>query len=107
MDLFEDNPIYSKGVFFKIVDSALKQLVAENQGWKFDDSKPTCARIIVSSRIHLDFPLYAVPIERFKELKEAALSTSFAVMDSTYSLEAIKLDPNEIYLARRDKEHWI
>jgi len=107
MDLFEDNPIYSKGVFFKIVDSALKQLVAENQDWKFDDSKPTCARIIVSSRIHLDFPLYAVPIERFKELKEAALSTSFAAMDSTYALEAIKLDPNEIYLARRDKEHWI
>lgn len=107
MDLFEDEPIYSKEIFFQIVDTALKQLASQNQGWKFDDSKPTCARIIVSSRIHLDFPLYAVPIERFKELKEAALSTSFAVMDSAYALEAIKLDPNEIYLARRDKEHWI
>jgi hypothetical protein len=105
MELFDDNPIYSKGVFFQIVDTALKQLVAENQGWEFDGSKPTCARIVISPRIHLDFPLYAVPRERFEELKKSTASLT-ATFD--YALEeSIKLDPEEVYLARRDKEHWI
>lgn len=107
MELFEDEPIYSKEIFFQIVDTALKQLVAQNQGWKFDESKPTCARIIVSSRIHLDFPLYAVPLERFQEIRVAALSKSLTTMDSAFAEESIKLDPKEVYLARRDKKHWI
>jgi len=105
MELFEDEPIYSKEIFFQIVDTALKKLVDENQGWEFDNSKPTCARIVVSPRIHLDFPLYAVPRERFEELRKSTASLT-ATFD--YALEEyVKLDPEEVYLARRDKEHWV
>lgn len=106
MELFEDKPIYSKEIFFKIVDKALKKLVDENQGWKFHE-KDTCARIEVSPRIHLDFPLYAVPRERFEEIRKSdELALESYRFDAVFA-ENIVLDPEEIYLARRDKEHWV
>jgi hypothetical protein len=110
MQLFKDQPVYSKQIFFKIVDESLKKLVSENPGWGFDDTKPTCVRINVSTRVHLDFPLYAVPLNRFIEIKEQEATESFksfVAADSASTTKRIKLDPKEVYLARRDADHWV
>lgn len=107
MDMFEGEPIYSKEIFFQIVDTALEVLCKE-KGWKFK-RKDTCARIEINLCAHLDFPLYAMPRERFEELKSLNKITLDSLTESYQfsETESIELDPNCVYLARRDKEHWV
>lgn len=106
-DMFEDKPIYSKDLFISIVDEALEKLARE-EGWGFDNAKVTCSRIVISENMHLDFPMYAIPRERFEELK----NTKQIVLESAsgsfeFSQDHIELDSNSIYLAVRNQEHWI
>ncbi|WP_018275150.1 CBASS cGAMP synthase [Teredinibacter turnerae] len=102
-DLFEDKPIVSKGLFFKIVDDALIKLCDSQPGWKFDNSKPTCARIILDERKHIDVPLYAIPRQKYEEMT-AALNKSYFTDEV---IERKLLDHENIFMAMRDKEHWI
>ena len=109
MDMFGAEPIYSKEIFFKIVDTALQNLATE-QGWTFVGDKDTCVRLEINDLSHLDFPLYAMPRKRFEELKEAKQIVLDAVnREFQFSEEAAKiiLNPDDVYLARRGKEHWV
>lgn len=107
MDMFREEPIYSKEVFFQIVDSALLAL-AGNQGWKFI-KKDTCARIEISQYAHLDFPLYAMPRDRFEKIKSLDHLVLDTASNSYQFTEAasVELDPSDVHLARRDKKHWV
>ena len=102
VDFFEDRPVVSKNLFFRIVDDALIALSRSKSGWKFDDSKLTCARIILDKRKHIDIPLYAIPQEKFEEM---------IVGNESYSkdanLEKKLLDGKNVFMAMRNKEHWI
>ena len=109
MDMFEEMPIYSKDLFFEIVDKALYDL-AKAEGWGFQ-TKDTCARIVINSKMHLDFPMYAMPRTRFEELKQknqiALNRTTEAYEFNEAVYDSIELDPNDVYLAVRNEEHWI
>lgn len=102
-DLFEDKPIVSKDLFFKIVDGALIKLCNSKPGWKFDDSKPTCARITLDSRKHIDIPLYAIPRHKHEEMALTFDSAQF----NEARIERKLLDSKNVFMAMRNKEHWI
>jgi len=102
MSLFNDQgPVIAKNIFFKIVDTALKDLCRE-QGWEFKQ-KNTCARInIPGEPLHFDTPLYAIP-----DKKHTAMTASMESFDTaSLSFAEIVLDPSEVYLAIRDETHW-
>lgn len=104
-DLFEDRPIVSKDLFFKIVDDALTELCAEQKGWRFDNSKPTCARIILDQRKHIDIPLYAIPRDRYEQMvAEAALNKS-QLGDAVATRKL--LNSKDVFMAMRNQAHWI
>lgn len=111
MKMFENSPTVAHKLMILLVDTALKSLAVENKGWIFDDSKPTCARIHVDKQsVHLDVPMYAIPEDKFVEIKEN--------IDERWGLEALatnsqlwlqdkaRLDLNSVHLARRDREKW-
>lgn len=106
IEILRDDPIINKEIFFGIVDKALKEL-ADDEGWIFEE-KDTCARLIISREIHIDVPLYAVHKERFRTLEKAmgrAVCRDQACTMSTESQTLLTSD--DVYLARRDKEHWV
>ncbi|HIF9442348.1 TPA: CBASS cGAMP synthase [Photobacterium damselae] len=103
MKMFENAPALAHKFMIVLVDTALQSLAAENKGWIFDDSKPTCARIhIAAENVHLDVPMYAIPEDKYILITES--------MDSRWGMEALaannRLDPNSVHLARRDREKW-
>jgi hypothetical protein len=111
MQMFEDAPTLAHRLMITLVDSALQSLAAENDGWVFDDNKPTCARIRISAEnVHLDVPMYAIPEDKFVQIKES--------IDARMDVEALSgrnefwlsdqalLDPNSVLLARRDRDKW-
>jgi hypothetical protein len=102
-DLFEDKPIVSKDLFFQVVDDALIKLCDSTPGWKFIGSKSTCARIILDERKHVDVPLYAIPRQKYEEIAAAINKAQFR----DESIERKLLDNENIFMAMRNKEHWI
>lgn len=104
IEAMRDAPIISKEIFFKIVDAALLELAME-QGWKFS-KKDTCARLEVSYNIHMDFPLYAIPKNRFNELQKAVGRTAMSDDTNLFTESKRYLPEDEIYLARRGTKHW-
>ena len=111
MQMFDDVPALAHRLMIALVDSALQSLVSDNCGWKFDDSKPTCARIRVAEKnVHLDVPMYAIPEEKFKQILESAGFENYGVSQESIKSfgdeDIIKLDKDSVYLARRDKDKW-
>ncbi|HHC7332469.1 TPA: CBASS cGAMP synthase [Vibrio parahaemolyticus] len=113
MTFFESEPKIGHQLLTLLVDTSLKSLVKENDGWEFD-SKRTCARIkIPQQRTHIDVPMYAIPKEQFLQ-KEAALkafnrramhdSIGMEAQDSANDLAYEKLDSENVNLALRDGE---
>ncbi|MCJ8234687.1 hypothetical protein MPE84_10430 [Aeromonas veronii] len=117
MTIFEDQPVIGHRLLLLLVDSSLKSLADENEGWEFE-AQSKCARLkIPDMNTHIDVPMYAIPEEQFL-LKEAALSKSQSnvAMDSaimgTESLACNRadysLDEGCVNLAIRDgKQRWI
>ncbi|PJE54646.1 CBASS cGAMP synthase [Marinomonas sp. BSi20584] len=117
MALFEEKPVIAHELLLLLVDSSLKSLVAEHNGWEFE-AKRTCARIkIPEANTHIDVPMYAIPEEKFitKEIAEAkaynrqrqAFDSSDVSLES-YRKEEIKVDRNCVNLALRDDEKkWL
>ena len=103
IEVLREGPIVGKGLFFKIVDAVLEEL-ADIHSWRFVGDKPTCSRVIVRHDMHVDVPLYAIPRERYEVLALNRMdeSLSFA-MDQGRGY----LDSDDVYLAVRNKEHWI
>lgn len=65
-------PSTATTVFFAAAEEALRQLVEEKQ-WELVTDKPTCIRIVISARAHIDVPLYAIPDEDFVTLAKASM----------------------------------
>lgn len=111
MQMFDDAPALVHKLMISLVDTALQSLAAENEGWEFDDSKPTCARVhIAEKNVHLDVPMYAIPEEKFILIQESldkhvGLESLSARKELWYSYET-QLDRNSVHLARRDREKW-
>ncbi|MFN4235887.1 MAG: CBASS cGAMP synthase [Vogesella sp.] len=117
MAIFEDRPVIGHRLLLLLVDSSLKSLVHENNGWEFE-AKRTCARIkIPEMNTHIDVPMYAIPKEKFL-LKEAVLAKSIGneALDSagnmstpySYSRADYELDEDCVNLAIREGEQkWI
>jgi len=63
--------------FFKIVDVLLQGLIEANQGWSLVKEKQNCCRVKISSKSHVDLPLYAIPDDEFVRLTEAALTRGY------------------------------
>lgn len=113
MPIFESEPKIGHTLLLLLVDSSLKSLEAENDGWFFE-VKQTCGRIkIPREKTHIDVPMYAIPKEQFlqKQLALEALSArnykamNEAVSDSQASFE---VDSEYVNLALRDgPERWV
>ncbi len=111
MQMFEDAPALAHRLMIILVDTALQSLATENDGWVFDDSKHTCARIRISAQnVHLDVPMYAIPEDKFDLIKEnidAQVGTESNSAQHEFRLsDETRLDPKSVHLARRDREKW-
>ncbi|MCX2982708.1 hypothetical protein EYC98_17740 [Halieaceae bacterium IMCC14734] len=108
LEAMRDRPIVNKEIFFSIVDEALKELARE-QGWRFIE-KNTCARLEISHDIHIDVPLYAIPVEKFDDLQKAAGRSTLkrSVLNESDDLSLRRMLAGEkVYLALRDTGHWV
>lgn len=111
MQMFEDAPALAHRLMIALVDTALQSLAAENEGWVFDDSKHTCARLrVASENVHLDVPMYAIPEDKYILMKESLnAQVGMEVFDARNEFwlsDETRLDPNSVHLARRDREKW-
>ncbi|WP_163390198.1 CBASS cGAMP synthase [Enterovibrio norvegicus] len=114
MVIFESEPKVGHSLLLLLVDSALKSLVAQNDGWKFE-AKQTCGRIkIAKEKIHIDVPMYAIPIEQFLQKEKAILKANrrkhfleaVATEDAAY--ESYEVDTKSVNLALRNGEKkWL
>jgi hypothetical protein len=105
-------PTIASTAYFKIVESALVTL-CKSEGWTLNPRKVknSCVRVEISSRLHIDLPLYAIRDASFEKLVEfAADSVAASVMlrDSAILDERIyrELADAEIILAHR-MDGWI
>ncbi|WP_434779301.1 CBASS cGAMP synthase [Neisseria sp. Ec49-e6-T10] len=108
IEMLREGPIVGKNLFFTIIDYALSEL-ASAQNWEFIDDKPTCARIVIQQDMHMDIPLYAIPREQYEIVLESASALGM-VFDSVEFSEYARrryLETDDIYLALRNKEHWV
>ncbi|WP_076012102.1 CBASS cGAMP synthase [Alteromonas abrolhosensis] len=116
MTIFENEPRIGHRILLLLVDSSLKSLVAENDGWLFEE-KNTCARIkIPSAHTHIDVPMYAIPVQQFLQKQvalEALRKKSFEsydqFADTWISNSAMyEVDSECVNLAMRNGEkRWI
>jgi hypothetical protein len=105
------HPIVASRGYFTAVETILGP-VCSNNGWRLVDDKPTCVRVELSRRAHLDLPLYAIPDEEFARLLEKAAFAMDArsadlAPDSVEFADAVYRDlrEDEVMLAHRD-EGW-
>lgn len=105
-------PTIASSAYFTIVEKALEKLCAD-EGWTLNPKrKNSCVRVEISSRLHIDLPLYAIRDEAFERLVEVvaadSLTKSFAIRDSRELDDQIyrELADAEIILAHR-QEGWI
>lgn len=107
MTFVEDKPVAAKVLLFRIVDEILLD-VAKVNGWALNTKKATCSRLIIDEGVHMDIPIYAIPAQKTQHLeKAAARGVALESYDSLAFTESVSLDPNEVYLAMRNDEHWI
>jgi len=85
-------PSTASHVFYSSVDSILLGL-AQRKAWKLDTSKPTCSRVEISSRSHIDIPLYAIPDHEFATLaKKAADAGHVSLAEAMRNIESDSWD---------------
>lgn len=98
-------PSTAAEVFFKAVELSLEPL-AKEQGWKLVTDKPTCTRLEISHKAHIDIPLYAIPDEEFDKLNKAAsLTMDMAEAYARYE-SWDQLPTTKVLLAHRNDD-WI
>lgn len=113
-------PKTATGYYFQHITRILMNHIASNDlSWEIPpehQQKPTCIRVILNDRTHIDLPLYAVPkgeLNRITEdqslLKSRALNSD-GILDSSNqfvfdSMMLESVDPNVIHMAHRE-EGW-
>jgi hypothetical protein len=109
-----NRPALAARAYFTIVERALLP-VCRQYGWILNPTVPpkgSCVRIQLSSRLHIDLPLYAIKDAAFDQLVEFAASSS--LRKAADIRDAVELDSqiyrdlsdSEIILAHRQKG-WI
>lgn len=106
-------PTIASKAYFKLVEDALRPLCTR-EGWHLNPGRPkdTCVRVEITSRTHIDIPLYAIRDDAFRRLTETAIAK--ALPGQVAADEAIELfdrvyaglAESEIMLAHRE-EGWI
>lgn len=104
MALLDGKPHAVKNKLLKLVKLILTEL-AEKKGWGVLE-KPTCLRLEVNGRIHIDIPVYAIPEEKYVMLA-SAMDMRKQLSSSLNDADNISLDPDEVHLARWDNDDWI
>lgn len=93
--------------FFEMVGKILRSLARDNE-WKYEEHKK-CCRLVLNDSIHFDVPLYSVPPDQMKTIKDAALESvaGFSRQDSEEEkdLEWDELPTESIMLAINDGNH--
>ncbi|MGX7705588.1 CBASS cGAMP synthase [Methylobacterium sp. Gmos1] len=104
--------LLSSGYFAAV--EALLAPVCDRNSWRLITDKPSCVRVEISSDAHIDFALYAIPDEEFRQLVEAEiLAKSITAQDGVILREQIEfaedvyrgLREDQIMLAHR-QEGW-
>lgn len=101
-----ERPALAAKAYFKVIEDALEPL-CKARGWTLSREKPSCVRVVINAKTHIDLPLYAIPDEDYAnvELLEKSLqSRGMFTMDSAEFAEAAyrTLPEDHIMLARRD-----
>lgn len=105
-------PNVASAVFFTAAETALEDLVKENQalGWKLIRDKDTCIRIQISTTAHIDIPLYSIPDEEFVTLAKAATRSGYMSFDEAFNARGAEswadLPTDQVMLAHR-KDDWV
>lgn len=106
----EEKPVFAAKAYFKVVEDSLRPLCRE-KGWTICEgarAKDSCVRILVSKKIHIDLPLYAIPDEDYEDAEklEKALNAKGALRESLeFASEAYdQLPEDHILLAKRNGE---
>ena len=95
--------------FFKMVGDILIPL-AKGNGWKYEEHKK-CCRLIIGDDIHFDIPLYSVPDDELKYIRDQRAANESVGMFSSHSdssvdeekdLEWDDLPTDSIMLATND-----
>lgn len=100
-------PSRAATLFFSAAEEALAPLV-KMRGWKLFE-KPTCIRVEVSSKAHVDIPLYAIPDAEFEMLKARAAYTMDSIEEAVVRAERdawTELPSDQVLLAHRVKD-WV
>lgn len=103
-------PSVAATVFFEVVEDALAPLAAARK-WNLIVDKPTCVRLEIAPRAHIDVPLYAIPDDEFATLSARALdhgyeSFSEAVLAKAEHDTWTAIPRDSVLLAHRE-EDWI
>jgi cyclic GMP-AMP synthase len=87
-------PSVAAAAFFQIADAVFEELIRE-QNWRELIKKPTCSRVVLNDRAHIDVPLYAIPDAEFAELSKAiALDHAAARADDNLFMESHRRRPD-------------
>lgn len=101
-----ERPALAAKAYFKVIEEALEPLCKAN-GWTISREKPSCVRVMINAKTHVDLPLYAIPDEDHAtvELLEKSLHSRglFNVGSAEFADDSYKnLPEDHIMLARRD-----
>jgi cyclic GMP-AMP synthase len=98
-------PSIASRAFFVAVDAIFYGL-AQRMNWKLDKSKPTCSRLEISSRGHVDVPLYTIPDHEFATLEKRAVDHGYVTLSEAVSVRDqdswTDLPTGTVLLAMRD-----
>jgi hypothetical protein len=104
----EKRPSHASKIFFAAAEEALKPLCEKNS-WALVTDKPTCIRIELSKKAHIDVPLYAIPDAQFIMLKASMERYGYdSISEAVIRAERdvwTALPEDEVLLAHRD-EDW-
>jgi hypothetical protein len=103
-----NRPIMASKGYFRAVEAILKPL-CDRKGWKLITENPprSCVRIQISTKAHIDLPLYAIPSAQFFQLAEDMAKRSNGVIAYADSEELIEdfyreLPMDQAMLAHRE-----
>jgi hypothetical protein len=106
------HPALISSGYFRAVEALLAPVCEEN-GWTLVADRPSCVRVELGDRAHIDFALYAIPDKEFDELVETAMLAKADAQDRALLTEQLELAEDvyrglredQIMLAHR-KEGW-
>jgi hypothetical protein len=103
-------PSVASSIFFAAAEAALAPLITA-KSWQLVTDKPTCIRIVIGPRAHIDVPLYAIPDKEFVTLAKAAFDHGHKGLMEAMRAKAEKdawtaLPRNSVLLAHRE-DNWI